>query len=223
MTAYTLNPSALPAPYMCGDAEPLDARTVAEATGTPPARVEGLLGPFTVAHVSVSQDMDAEHNRPHEWAIPDDAAVYVARAPRHGSATFPHMGDGFPRALDYAWDVVVERYGSDDDMGLRVFARYAARHGYTVREASLSGYSQGDWLDLIVVERTGGDSVDVDTLNDWFAGDVYVVSVEVAHPFGGTVMDAVGDVYGDDGARRVTAELLADLMESIRADVRASA
>lgn len=222
MTAHTLNPSALPAPWECGDAEPLDARTVAEAIGTPTARVEGLLGPFTVAHVSMCQDMDAES--PMEWSVPDDAAVYVIGEPylRRGDyGALAYTGDDYPDALDAAWDDVPERH--DTETAGRVLSRYARAHGYTVRTVDLNGYSQSDWVRLAIVERVGGERVDVGTIGNYMRGDVYVVSVEVSHPFGGTVMDAVGGAYGDDDARRVTAELLADLMESIRADVRASA
>ena len=124
MFDYTFNPSALPTLY-ADTPTPLDAATVAEAIGWAPARVARLLGPFTVAHVTVTEDTDAEG--------------------------------------------------------------------------------------------------EVGALNDRFTGGVFIVSAEIAHPHGGTVADAVGGAYGGDGVKRVAVELLADLMESIRADVSASA
>lgn len=222
MTTHTPNLSALPAPWECESPEPLDARTVAEATGTPPARVEGLLGPFTVAHVTMCQDMGAES--PMEWSVPDDAAVYVIGEPylsRGSYGALAYTGDDYPDALDAAWDDVPDRYGATT--AGRVLSRYAHAHGYTVRTVDLNGYSQSDWVRLAIVERVGGDRVDVESIGNYMRGDVYVVSVEVTHPLGGTVVDSVGGAYGDDDARRVTADLLADLMESVRADVRASA
>ena len=204
----------------------LGAREVAELLGESPGCLESLMGPGNVAHIEVTPDWDNEFPF---WAVPESAAVFVSREPylSGGVRSLPHVGDEFPAELEAAF----LEHARDEDK-LKVLTRYARTQGYKVRECGLVGHSQGDWVDLLIVERAEGD-VDHSTLNAWLAGDVFCVSVTVDSPLEGswpefphvpTIVLGEWDesccgFYGEAAARAAALDMLAVGVAHVRTQV----
>ena len=83
---------------------------------------------------------------------------------------------GVASSMEYA-----REYAADDDAYRAAILKHCARHGYEVIVRSWRGYSQGDWLDYVLIS----DGESVETLEAiarefeaWLNGDVLIAVVE---------------------------------------------
>lgn len=176
----------------------LTAAEVSEALGISEDSVLGFYGPGEIGHATIEVDEDS---RLEDWSYVihgEACAVFTPRIARNYDE-IRLTGQEFPQALEDAYDHLDERYGidGDDDLGTRIFARYARLHGYTTRERSLRGYCQGDWAEALVVEPAdGSEFAGLDTLQDLFAGDVFIVTAYLEAPDGSTHDHSCGGIVG---------------------------
>ena len=147
----------------------------------------------------VTQDSDSDS--PLEWG--HDVVAYVHRSGY--SMTLPDCeGSGDPIAYAFAYYVDNARRGEDEDDLLTRAMRYARTFyadNRTAKLVRLSGYSQGDWAEIVFI------GPDLDAVNciaegygQYFRGDVW----SVVSDNGG-----MGGIYADsaeDAAKQFLAE-----------------
>lgn len=199
----------------------LDAMHVANAIGVTVNEAEGFFGPGVIGHATITVDLDARLEDWADYIAGEACAVFTPRISRNYDE-IRLTGPEFPQALEDAYDHLDERYGieGDDDLGTRIFARYARLHGYTTRERSLQGYCQSDWADVIAVEPADESEIaGLAPLDDLFRGDVFVVRVELEAPDGSTHEWSCGGLVGMDYAETAAIE---EAICEVHAEVRHS-
>lgn len=197
----------------------LDATHVARALGVTEDTALGFYGPGVIGHATLTVD---ECSRLEDWSYVihgEACAVFTPRIARNYDE-IRLIGPVFPQALEDAYDHLDERYGiyGDDDLGTRIFARYARLHGYTTRERSIYGHCQSDWAEVLAVEPSDeSEFAGLGLLQDLFAGDVFDVHVELEAPDGSTHEWACGGFVGMDYAET---EAVEELIREVHAEVR---
>lgn len=124
---------------------------------------------------SVLQDTDAED--PRAWYQPEDVALWAYREPplsRSVAASKPTGNlavDAFARFHEYF----------DAEQALTATRRYLAvfhpEEKIDVQISTITGYSQGDWLEMVAAVREGHGSCQahLENFRRWAFGDVWVV------------------------------------------------
>lgn len=197
----------------------LDATHVARALGVTEDTALGFYGPGVIGHATLTVD---ECSRLEGWTdciTGEVCAVFTPRVARNYDE-IRLTGREFPQALEDAYDYLDERYGvyGGDDLGTRIFARYARLHGYTTRERSLHGHCQSDWAEVLAVEPSDeSEFAGLVLLQDLFAGDVFNVSVYLEGPNGDVCEAGFGGVVGMDYAET---EAVEELIREVHAEVR---
>lgn len=145
----------------------------------------------------VLPDTDAED--PRSWNEPAHAALWAYNKPRVGGGSVAGVKPDGNVAVD-AFAHYYERDG-DDEIALRMTRRYlAAFHPdahLDVATSTIRGYSQGDWLDVVVAvaDGYGSPASHADTFRQWAFGDVWFVSSDHGESMGG--------IFADDPAQAV--------------------
>ena len=142
----------------------------------------------------VTQDSDSDS--PLEWG--HDVVAYVHRSGY--SMTLPDCeGSGDPIAYAFAYYVDNARRGEDEDNLLARAMRYARTfYGDThvAKLVRLSGYSQGDWAEIVFI---GPDAETVDFIAAnyamYFRGDIWSVDSD---------NDGIGSIYADTAEEAAT-------------------
>lgn len=130
---------------------------------------------------SVRPDENAED--PRSWSNPSDVATWAFRQPHLSHSSFHDRPKGNV-AVD-AFAEYFERTG-DEHRSLALTRRYlAAFHPdfeVNIEIASIIGYSQGDWLDLVIAVTPGNGTPEgwATTFRQWAFGDVWTVSADRA-------------------------------------------
>ena len=195
----------------------LSTEELADALEVHPGDLESMLGPFDeVATIRVMVDQDAEFP---DWVIPAGSAILMVRGGYESTLERYSVGDKFPSALESAWEHLKREYGLDD--AVRMMKRYARLFGYVARAESWHGYSQGDWHDVLIVERAG-EPIHVETVRAWAYGDVFGYSVEVANPVGDDWQDSCFGYYGNDEIEWAVNDALQRALDDLREGVKAA-
>ena len=195
----------------------LSTEELADALEVPPGDLESMLGPSDeMATIRVMVDQDAEFP---DWVIPDESAILIVRGGYESTLERYSVGCKFPSALESAWEHLRATYGPDD--AVRMMKRYARLFGYVARAESWHGYSQGDWHDVLIIERAN-EPIHIETVKAWAYGDVFGYSVEVANPVGGDWEDSCWGYYGHDDIEWAVDDALKRAIEDIRAEVRSA-
>ena len=195
----------------------LSTEELADALEVHPGDLEAMLGPSDeVATIRVMIDQDADFP---DWVIPDESAILMVRGGYESTLERYSVGDKFPTALVSAWEHLKGTYGPDG--ATRMMKRYARLFGYEARDESWHGYSQGDWHDVLIVERAG-EPIHVESVKSWAYGDVFGYSVEVANPVGDDWQDSCFGYYGHDDIEWAVDDALKRAVEDIRAEVRSA-
>ena len=142
----------------------------------------------------VTQDPDSDS--PLEWG--HDVVAYVHRSGY--SMTLPDCeGSGDPIAYAFAYYVDNARRGEDEDDLLTRAMRYARTFyadNRTAKLVRLSGYSQGDWAEIVFI---GPDAETVDFIAAnyamYFRGDIWSVVSD---------NDGIGGIYADSAEEAAT-------------------
>ena len=127
---------------------------------------------------NVTPDHDTEC--PTEWGT--GVEVYAHRVPAYYSGRMPLASDADDECIRLVAEYMYRGYSVERSIELvNRRARILGVSGLLMVPRNFSGYSQGDWIDCIVV---GPDEDTIKLVGDaferWFAGDVWVVGVEHA-------------------------------------------
>ena len=160
----------------------------------------------------VWQDDNAK-NPAENW----DGIAYAVYSQPHGTEPSADEYDGTMRAFLTRYDL------TGDDADALVFARrYAAAYGLTesIDTFSVTGYSQGDWQEIVIVTPAESDPRSYyEEYVAWFRGSVYVVMQETLtvcdhgtehwEPVTDQGIDSLvlGGIYADDAESAVSAYL----------------
>ena len=195
----------------------LSTEELADALEVHPGDLEAMLGPSDeVATIRVMIDQDADFP---DWVIPDESAILMVRGGYESTLERYSVGDKFPTALVSAWEHLKGTYGPDG--ATRMMKRYARLFGYEARDESWHGYSQGDWHDVLIVERAG-EPIHVESVKSWAYGDVFGYSVEVANPVGDDWQDSCFGYYGNDDIEWAVNDALQRALDDLREGVKAA-
>lgn len=147
--------------------------------------------PLTGAAYEVRQDTDAES--PLSWVESAHAGLWVFNEPRMSAGNTRELPSDNVALLAFAH--FYDRYGMPDT-ALRMTRRYLElfppRIPMTIAEATVRGYSQGDWLEVVAATEQGyGTPEDlIETYRQWAFGDVWAVT--------GPDGDSLSGIYADD-------------------------
>lgn len=138
----------------------------------------------------VEPDCDAED--PRNWHDSERVALWAYREPRLRRTHTP-LPDG-----NLAIDLFAELFArhGDEEFALALTRRWLAIFvpdaGIQITTATIRGYSQGDWLDVVcaVAQGHGTPEAFIDQFRMWAFGDVWRVGVEGRF--------TVGGIYADD-------------------------
>lgn len=191
----------------------LNTEALAEATGESVNALLGMLGPDDEA-ATITVTIDEAPEQPF-WSVPDSAALFLARSGYRSSLEI--VGEQFPAQLERAWSHLSEEY--ETETAVKIMARYAPLFGYSVREETLTGYSQGDWHEVLCIEKDG-ETVDTETVAAWCYGDVFVIDVSVTSPIGADWSECFGGIYGNSELEWHVNDTLERAVTGIRADIR---
>lgn len=141
--------------------------------------------------IEVSYDEFSEN--PMEWDE-DHEFVQISQ---------PRIGGGYILGLeaDEAVGAYLSHYLLNDEEITEAVIKHYQRRGWIAKKLELRGCSQGDWLDGVYAydpDTYGGIS---GALEQWFRGDVYIVSlVEVCDCCGsdGEIIDSLSGCYLTD-------------------------
>lgn len=111
-----------------------------------------------------------------DYFIGEDIGVYIVRP-----NTRYNFGQGdLNKELGYI-NSNVQRHQEES-----AFGKYLTLQNQDYRFVSLTGYSQGDWADVIIYTPNDQES-DLESvaecLKDWFRGDVYAMALEELHVY----------------------------------------
>lgn len=118
------------------------------------------------AIVAICDDMSA-HDNPLDWDA-GNSIFYVIDWGRGIAGDYYNRSLRTESELDNAW---IEGHLSDGEREDALIKHYT-RNGFTAERVTLRGYSQGDWLSGVYAYK---DYSVLDTLQSYFAGDVYMV------------------------------------------------
>lgn len=129
------------------------------------------------SRLAVTQDVYAED--PRGWTTSVDVLCY--NSPGYGGYV-DDLGDCKTK-LGSAFTVVYGNTG-DDSFALKVALRYKSVFGIKedIETSTLTGYSQGDWRDVVAVSPEGYGTAKghLEEFNAWLWGDVSCVALERA-------------------------------------------
>lgn len=126
---------------------------------------------------------DWPHECPVEWN-PSDCGILTVRAARNYPAlSIGSDSDAAKQRMQYADEYDTEtRHGQEP---YHAALRYLRRQGYAADYFSLTGYGQGDWMDVIIWAREETPELSqtyleslADTIEQWFRGDIYCLHHE---------------------------------------------
>lgn len=118
---------------------------------------------------------DDSHECPVEWNPTDCGMLTVRKNRDYSTLSFGDEADAAAQRMQFA-----DEYSTDDEP-MHAAMRYLNRQGYSVDYCSLTGYSQGDWMDVIIWTRDADYRKSlVDDVQMWFRGDIYALVHEQA-------------------------------------------
>lgn len=166
--------------------------TPAHSTYVPDEYTDEVTGEtFTV-------EQDDSGDDPRGWVESELASVYIYRAARG------YRDDNPDDFRNVAVDAFAHYYARDWDEGeaLKLTRRYLAAYHPKLKIAcdtfSVTGYSQGDWVDIFVAVANGYGTPEghADTYERYFRGDVWVVS---------NGEDSLGGIYAESQEEAIEA------------------
>lgn len=138
----------------------------------------------------VFPDIDAEN--PLCWAPARHAGLYAYRTPTLSSSVLADRTEG-----NLALDAFARYYEThDENRSLELTRRYLAafrpEKSVSVEIATIRGYCQSEWLDVVAATEDGHGSPRrlIDIVRQWAFGDVWVVCDDLGESLGGIYADS---------------------------------
>lgn len=117
-----------------------------------------------------------------EDILSDEVGVATLRIDTHYREISQMLDEHIDRAIAHFVDRF--NYYSHKNYGAlreEAISRYLAFEGYACEFVSLRGYSQGEWAEVVIYRKLDEAQYlkyDKETLNAWFAGDIYTIAHE---------------------------------------------
>lgn len=131
--------------------------------------IKAVHTPDNKYRVTVTNDTNVE--RPWQWL--DTFGIYTVRHARYYDKIEQDYRDNNEALL-----AIQENSANDEQFDLGIETHFK-RAGLHFKRVALQGYSQGEWLDCVIYSDEEFIIMDMaHTLQQWWRGDVYVLTVE---------------------------------------------